>query len=219
MAFHLRSLLSAVKPLAQLVPGVGTAYALGESFFGAQAVSQAYQTGGYGGGGGAPSIGGKGVTPGGGAPTVQLPRSAPRKPTGPSPGRLAGPGMGTSLLGMVDQLRGAGQSGSISTKTGFKGALLPNGQFVRAHDVAMMARRLGLDATAQALGISATDAASAVISDSKRAARRRTRGISGRDIRITRRTMHKFRSLAHALGRGGGVRHRSVSRPARTIRS
>lgn len=73
--------------------------------------------------------------------------------------------------------------------------------------VLRMARLIGIEATAVALGITAADVASMIVAESAKPARR-ARGISGRDVRITRRTIGKIRGIEKGLRESGICRRR-----------
>jgi len=71
---------------------------------------------------------------------------------------------------------------------------------------------VSLVATLTSLGLTVEEAAHFVAWGATHKRKRRTRGINGRDIRITRRTIRKLVSMTHLLGqlRGGAFhRHRS----------
>lgn len=82
--------------------------------------------------------------------------------------------------------------------------VLPSGKVVSRKNAVALAKRIGLDAAAVALGISATEMAGAIADESAR--RRRGRGITGRDLSTVRRTARKLNSAACALA--------SIPRPA-----
>jgi hypothetical protein len=73
---------------------------------------------------------------------------------------------------------------------------------------------VSLVATLTSIGLTVEEAAHFVSWGATHKRKRRTRGINGRDIRITRRTIRKLVSMTHLLGqlRGGGF-HRSRSIP------
>lgn len=90
--------------------------------------------------------------------------------------------------------------------------VLPSGKIVTRKNAVALARRIGLESAAVALGISAVEMAGAIAEESTR--RRRGRGITGRDIAVVRRTARKLNSAACALA--------SIPRPsvrARTART
>lgn len=75
--------------------------------------------------------------------------------------------------------------------------VLPSGKVVTRKNAVALARRIGLESAAVALGISAVEMASAIAEESTR--RRRGRGITGRDLAVVRRTARKLNSAACAL--------------------
>lgn len=75
--------------------------------------------------------------------------------------------------------------------------VLPSGKVVTRKNAVALAKRIGLESAAVALGISAVEMATAIAEDSTR--RRRGRGITGRDLSVVRRTARKLNSAACAL--------------------
>ena len=81
-----------------------------------------------------------------------------------------------------------GAVGVIRSSTGkISGVRLGSGSFVSRKKVVSMARRVGIEATAVAIGITVADMAEMVVT----APVRRRRGISAADIRRTKRTLRK----------------------------
>jgi|SRR6266850_1962478 len=73
---------------------------------------------------------------------------------------------------------------------------------------------VSLVATLTSLGLTVEEAAHFVAWGATHKRKRRTRGINGRDIRITRRTIRKLVSMTHLLGQlRGGAFHRRGSIP------
>jgi hypothetical protein len=105
-----------------------------------------------------------------------------------------------------------------STTGRIRGVMARGGQFLTAKRVYSGAKVLGLAAASGALGVSVDQLAQVVLEQASRP-RRRGRGISGRDLRTTRRTtrtiirMHE--QLAQLCGQGGfrrGFLRRGVQR-------
>ena len=91
-----------------------------------------------------------------------------------------------AIAGGARVFRGA--VGLIRSSTGkISGVRLGSGAFVSRKKVVSMARRVGIEATAVAIGITVADMAEMVVT----APVRRRRGISAADIRRTKRTLRK----------------------------
>lgn len=152
---------------------------------------------------------------------------APAQPRLPPPPALGGPasggggGGGMSLLPTVSggfslgsqlpRLIG-GAGGAIRTQTGRIGRIiLPSGARVSKRDAANLIRRLGFEAAAVALGITALEAAEIFLQESSR--KRRGRGITAAQVRNARRTTCMVRNLARDLGvRAAPVRRKRTCR-------
>jgi len=113
--------------------------------------------------------------------------------------------------------RGARAPGIAVTTTGvIRGVQTASGFFSRKNMVAL-ARKVGLEAAALALGITIVDMATAVADEQRRP--RRRRGISGRDIATTRRTIRMIKSMACQAGVSTSApRRRSCPTKAKTCR-
>lgn len=157
---------------------------------------------------------GQGLIGGGGqAPSV----SAPGMP------RAAMPGSGGMMqtAGVIPPamraLSAAGRylisaRGIASTLTGRIIGVFKGSRLFRVRQVADLAKRVGIDAAAAALGVTAVEVAQMIAAHLTQSAgkRSRGRGISARDVRTTRRTITKIRSIEHSLS--GVCRPRASSR-------
>jgi len=74
-------------------------------------------------------------------------------------------------------------------------AVLVGGTRITPAKAKALAARVGMDAAAAALGISIVELAQMIMSDSESARRRTNRGISGANLRTTRRTMQKLHTI------------------------
>jgi len=81
--------------------------------------------------------------------------------------------------------------------------------------IVALARQIGIEAAAVALGITIVEVSEAFINETGK--RRRARGISGRDIRVTRRTINKIRGVERDLAASGICRPRGRARSSGTI--
>jgi len=80
--------------------------------------------------------------------------------------------------------------------------------------IVALARQIGIEAAAVALGITIVEVSEAFITETGK--RRRARGISGRDIRVTRRTINKIRGVERDLAASGICRPRARSSSPRS---
>ena len=106
-------------------------------------------------------------------------------------------GLGRRISGPI--VAGAALAvGVVRTLAGkARGVRLPNGRFINRRSVVSIAKRIGIDAAAVGLFITAAEVAELIVEDA--AAPRRVRGITGADIRATRRTLGKIRSIERQL--------------------
>lgn len=94
-----------------------------------------------------------------------------------------------------------GGRGIVRTTTGrISSIVMPSGQRFSRKNAASLIRRVGFEAAALALGIGAIEAAEILLADNQAAKRRRSRGVSGADMRCATRTMRRVKSLACQLG-------------------
>jgi hypothetical protein len=136
-------------------------------------------------------------------------------PVGPGAG--VGGGMvktGTSAAGKIIQggmsMLGRwliGARGIARNATGKIVGVMRGEQLFRNKRVIALAKQIGMAGAATALGITLAEVAEMFVAESGK--RRRTRGISGRDIKCTRRTLGKIRSVQRMIG---------VARPASRAR-
>jgi hypothetical protein len=91
--------------------------------------------------------------------------------------------------------------GIVSTFAGKIVGVMRGTKLFRVQAVADLAKRVGIDAAAAALGVTAVEVAQMIAAHLMQSAarRKRGRGISARDVRCTRRTIHKIRSIEHSL--------------------
>lgn len=144
--------------------------------------------------------------------TPAKPPTTARRMIPPTP-----PGGGTrmSLIGAagMSSLPMIGRAaGIIRTQTGRIGRIfLPSGASVSKRDAASLIRRVGFEAAAVALGITAVEAAELLLQESAR--RRRGRGITAAQVRNARRTTCMVARLARDLGvKPAPVRRRKTCR-------
>lgn len=131
---------------------------------------------------------------------------------------------GASLLGLGAGLGGAALragAGVLRTAAGaIRGVVLSSGKFLSSSKAAALARRVGIDAAAAALGIGAVELAEMIMADQQRRARRSSRGISGRDMRTAKRTIKRVerlhREIVHACSSAHVPARRAFGKP-RTI--
>lgn len=132
----------------------------------------------------------------GGAPlmSAMLPAAMPAILGG---ARVLGTALGTTRVGAALGLGGSllpavarGAVGVLRTVAGkIRGVVLSSGRFVSSAKAAALAKRVGMEAAAVALGVSAVELAEMVLADQEKKSRRRGRGVSGADLRRTRRTI------------------------------
>lgn len=128
--------------------------------------------------------------------TVALPRRQPVSPPGggnvsliPAAGGLAG-------IGSIARMGGRGL---LRTSTGrISRIMLPSGQTFSRKNAASLIRRVGFEAAALALGITAIEAAELLLTDSQ--TRRRGKGITAAQLRNAKSTTCRVRSAARVLG-------------------
>jgi len=90
-----------------------------------------------------------------------------------------------------------------------RGIISRTGEFFSSARVADLSQRFGLEVAAAGLGVALIDVAQAVFSHHRHRRRRRARGITGRDMRTSRRTIRKLTRMHHELASlaAQGVRH------------
>jgi len=106
------------------------------------------------------------------------------------------PAAGMSSVGALARMGGRGL---IRTTTGrISKIMLPSGQVFSRKNAASLIRRVGFEAAAVALGITAIEAAELLLADSQ--TRRRGRGITAAQVRNARSTTRRVACLARDLG-------------------
>lgn len=115
--------------------------------------------------------------------------------------RILAPQIYNAIVKLSQRLGGAGTS------------VAGYGRKVWAQLSAWSAKNPGVSlvATLTSLGLTVEEAAHFVAWGATHKRKRRTRGINGRDIRITRRTIRKLVSMTHLLAQLRGPSHRSSS--------
>lgn len=123
-------------------------------------------------------------------------------------GGMLGLGAGTAMRAAAGLVRSA--AGKI------RGVMLSSGRFISSKKGAALAKRVGIDAAAAALGVSAVEMAQMVL-DSSASGRGRGRGITAASMRTTRRTIRQVSSLsrqiAQACSSSSFTRRSSARRP------
>lgn len=104
---------------------------------------------------------------------------------------------------------GAGYAVGAAAGRKLRGLMDQFGRKWSARRVAALARRLGVDAAAAALGVGAALVVDMVSQDSMRMVRRRRRGISYSQLSTTRRTLRKLDTMNRYLCRPAGVTRRT----------
>lgn len=148
---------------------------------------------------------------------------APRVPFGiPGfrPGRVM-PGVATTTMAVAPLLRAAPRAlpraptaiartpGVSRTTTGrIRGVTNPDGKFVSRKNMVKLAKQIGLEAAATALGITALEMATAIEEEISKP--RRRRGITGRDLATAKRVQRQVLSTVRQLQCVGSV---SVRKP------
>jgi hypothetical protein len=128
-----------------------------------------------------------------------LPMPQPVGNAGPGGSMVQTAGTLRALPPIMGAMRGwlVGARGIVTSATGALLGVMRGQKLFRNAQVLALAKQVGIDAAAVALGVTAVDVAQMIAAHVQRRGRRhRTRGISGRDIKCTRRTMRKFHSLA-----------------------
>lgn len=96
------------------------------------------------------------------------------------------------------------------------GFVLPNGARISRKSAVSLAKRVGIDAAAAALGITAVELAEALLQDAQTTSRRRRKGISYRDLRTTSRVARRLCSMTALLSEATSCfrgRHRRRKKP------
>lgn len=109
------------------------------------------------------------------------------------PARIPGGG-GGGTRDIVSAARSGG--GGMVAKDGvIRGIVALGGKYLTNRKVVALAKRIGLEAAAAALGISVLNIAQMIATDASRPTRRR-RGITWRELNTTRRTMRRLASMS-----------------------
>ena len=197
--------MSLMKNISRAVGGVAKAYGV--------AIATAY------GGPAAGALASSFIGSSGGGSAPGLPTQAPWGGTGPTsmPGGMMGtagviPYAGRAIAAAGRYLVSA--RGVVSTIAGRIIGVMRGTSIMRNPAVAKFAQSVGIQAAATALGITAVEIAQMVMESHASSSRRsrRGRGITGRDVKVTRRTIHKIRGIEHALTQSGICRPRARAR-------
>lgn len=124
---------------------------------------------------------------------------------GPFLGSAASAGRALLGSGIV-----AGAVGIVRTAAGaIRGVMTAGGRFISSRKAVELAKRVGIDAAAVALGISAVEMAQMVLDEGVKP-RRRGKGITAASMRTTRRTMRQIERMHTQIHRAArvAVRHR-----------
>lgn len=139
-------------------------------------------------------------------------------PAGLMQGPITGPGM-TPTAGQGPVVAGAikgvqafgrwlvGARGLAYSATGKLMGVMRGTALFSNKKALRLARVIGIEATAVALGITAADVAQMIVAEAAKGPRR-ARGISARDVRTTRRTIGKIRSIEKGLRESGICRRK-----------
>jgi len=99
------------------------------------------------------------------------------------------------LVPGASRLLGAA-AGIVRTAAGkVRGVMTSAGRFVSSTKAAALAKKVGLETAAVALGVSAVELAEMVLADQEQRGRRRSRGVSGTDLKRTRRTIRTIERM------------------------
>jgi hypothetical protein len=137
-------------------------------------------------------------------PMAMLPVATPRtpaRPGGAAPGTMTSPLPGRTregIAGMAGRYY-TGAKGIVYTATGKIIGIMRGQSLFRNRKIKALARQVGIETAAVALGITAVELAQMLASDIASTPTRRSRGISGADIRRTRRTLGKFNSMQRLI--------------------
>ncbi len=138
------------------------------------------------------------------------------------------PGGGTVQVAnpVAGVIRGAGQllgryltnaRGIVSTATGKIVGVMRGQRMFRVREVQKLARQVGIDAAAVALGVSAVEVAQMIAANITQSASksRRGRGITGKQISVTRRTLTKLNSMQKLVAASAVCRPRAARRASK----
>jgi hypothetical protein len=103
-----------------------------------------------------------------------------------------------SRLGAGGLVRAAG--GLVRSAAGkVRGVMLGSGRFISSGKASALAKRVGLEAAAAALGVGAIDLAEMILSDQESKGKKRHRGVSASDIKRTKRTIRTIERMHHQI--------------------
>lgn len=140
-----------------------------------------------------------GQTVGIGQPTQNLSFRFPKAAARPASFAVAGGGMAAArplAAGLGGRAMAA--AGKVFSQTGKLIGVVVNGKRFNRKAVVATAKRLGLEATAVALGLTVVEVAQMIAEDA--ATPRRRRGITASQIKTTRDTIRRIKSVAKAAG-------------------
>lgn len=126
-------------------------------------------------------------------------------------GPIARPG-GSPPMARAPAAGGAGYALGQAAGRRVRGLIDQFGRKWSARRVAALARKLGVEAAAAALGVGAVMVVDMVAQDSMTAVRRRRKGISFSQLSTTRKTLRKIESMNRYLCRPAGVSRAPVRR-------
>jgi hypothetical protein len=136
----------------------------------------------------------------------------------PAPGGIGGPANGggffptAAAAGVVPRamqmMRGMtgwliGPRGIVTSATGKILGVMRGTSLFRNKKVFALAKQVGIDTAAVVLGVTVVEVAQMVFAHQQTLGRRRGRGISGRDVKVTRRTIGKIRTIEKSLAESG----------------
>lgn len=111
---------------------------------------------------------------------------------------LGGMAAGAAALGATAVRYGAGL---VRSAAGLIRGVMVGGRFISRKRAVFLAKRVGLDAAAAALGVGAIELAQMVLQEEGGAGRRRGRGVTAAQMRTTRRTMNVIERMHKQIHR------------------
>lgn len=123
-----------------------------------------------------------------------------------APGGIIRP---AAAAGVVPRMMGAmggwliGARGIVTSAAGKILGVMRGGRLFRNKKVFALAKSVGIDTAAVILGVTTVEVAQMIFAHQETLGRRRARGISGRDVKITRRTIGRIRGIEKSLSESG----------------
>lgn len=144
----------------------------------------------------------------GGQPMIGMGGGMMRTRGGPgaAAGRAMVPG-GGGTRAIVGAAR-AGGGGMVASNGVIRGIVALGGKYLTNKKVVALAKRIGLEAAAAALGITVLNVAQMIATDAARPSRRR-RGITWRELSTTRRTMRRLSAMSCYVTKAPAARRKS----------